>query len=197
MQHRRRLSGAPRPGGGILLCASSARRCKLCNVATRLCTIVCFSALAIAPLTAEGVSHYTMLDGNKIRYDSFGGGDEAVVFIHGWTCDSTFWKAQAPIYEQRRSLLIDLPGHGLSDKPEIPYTMELFARAVDAVITDAKAPKATLAAHSMGALVTIQFLRMHSEKVAGRACSTPCSPSRPTSRYATRFRQKCFPLRNM
>ena len=108
-----------------------------------------------------------MLDGNKIHYDSFGAGSEAVVFIHGWTCDSTFWKAQAPIYEQRRSLLIDLPGHGLSDKPDIPYTMELFARAVDAVMTDAKVHKATLAGHSMGTPVAVQFLRMHPDKVAG------------------------------
>ena len=124
--------------------------------------------LACATLTAaEGVSHFASLDGNKIHYDSFGQGDEAVVFIHGWTCDSTFWKAQAPIYENRRSLLIDLPGHGLSDKPEIPYTMELFARAVDAVMSDAKVRKATLAGHSMGTPVAVQFLRMHPEKVAG------------------------------
>jgi pimeloyl-ACP methyl ester carboxylesterase len=118
-------------------------------------------------MASEAVSHFAVLDGNKIHYDSFGAGDEAVVFIHGWTCDSTFWKAQAPIYEQRRSLLIDLPGHGLSDKPEIPYTMDLFARAVDAVMSDAKVRKATLAGHSMGTPVAVQFLRMHPEKVAG------------------------------
>ena len=94
-------------------------------MATKLSTIACFLAVAAHLSAAEAVSHFALLDGNKIHYDSFGAGDEAVVFIDGWTCDSTFWKAQAPIYEQRRSLLIDLPGHGLSDKPEIPYTMEL------------------------------------------------------------------------
>jgi pimeloyl-ACP methyl ester carboxylesterase len=126
------------------------------------------SVLALAPLSAaNAVSHFASLDGNRIHYDSFGQGDEAVVFIHGWTCDSTFWKAQAPIYEKTHSLLIDLPGHGLSDKPEIPYTMELFARAVDAVMIDAKVRKATLAGHSMGTPVAVQFLRMHPEKVAG------------------------------
>jgi pimeloyl-ACP methyl ester carboxylesterase len=137
-------------------------------VARKRFSIVCLSVLAFAPLTAaEAVSYFASLDGNKIHYDSFGQGDEAVVFIHGWTCDSTFWKAQAPIYEHRRSLLIDLPGHGLSDKPEIPYTMELFARAADAVMIDAKVRKATLAGHSMGTPVAVQFLRMHPEKVAG------------------------------
>jgi pimeloyl-ACP methyl ester carboxylesterase len=166
------------------------RRCKLCNVTRELFTIVCFSAVAIAPLTAsEAVSHFAVLDGNKIHYDSFGAGDEAVVFIHGWTCDSTFWKAQAPIYEQRRSLLIDLPGHGLSDKPEIPYTMELFARAVDAVMTDAKIRKVTLAGHSMGTPVAVQFLRMHPAKVAGLVIVDGFIPQPPKT-DAEREKQK-------
>jgi pimeloyl-ACP methyl ester carboxylesterase len=133
-----------------------------------LSTVVCFSPLALAPLTAaEAVSHFATLDGVKIHYDSFGQGDEAVVFIHGWTCDRTFWKAQAPVYETRRSVLIDLPGHGLSDKPDIPYTMDLFARAVDAVLTDASVRRATLVGHSMGTPVAVQFLRLRPEKVAG------------------------------
>jgi pimeloyl-ACP methyl ester carboxylesterase len=125
------------------------------------------AAFCLAVLGLAGQSRFTKLDANKIHYLSFGTGDEAVVFIHGWTCDATFWKMQAPVYEKRRSLLIDLPGHGLSDKPEVPYTMELFARAVDAVTADAKVRKATLVGHSMGTPVAVQFLRMHPEKVAG------------------------------
>lgn len=159
-------------------------------MARKLSPLVCLSVLAIAPLSAaEAVSHFASLDGNKIHYDSFGQGDEAVVFIHGWTCDSTFWKAQAPIYETRRSLLIDLPGHGLSDKPEIPYTMELFARAVDAVMIDAKVRKATLAGHSMGTPVVVQFLRMHPEKVAGLAIVDGFIPQPPKD-DAEREKQK-------
>jgi pimeloyl-ACP methyl ester carboxylesterase len=140
----------------------------MCNVTRTLCTAGFLLALAIPALPAEDrASHFTKVDGNRVHYLSFGKGDEAVVFIHGWTCDATFWKAQAPVYEKRRSLLIDLPGHGLSDKPEIPYTMELFARAVDAAMVDAKVRKATLVGHSMGTPVAVQFLRMHPAKVAG------------------------------
>ena len=112
-------------------------------------------------------SRFAVLDGHRIHYLSFGKGDQAVVFIHGWTCDSTFWKMQAPVYENRRSLLIDLPGHGLSDKPRIPYTMEMFARAVNAVMADAKVRPATLVGHSMGTPVAIEFLRLFPRRVAG------------------------------
>jgi pimeloyl-ACP methyl ester carboxylesterase len=140
-------------------------RCTLSNVFRKFLAAFCVAVLGLASASAQ--SRFTKLDGNKIHYLSFGAGDEAVVFIHGWTCDATFWKMQAPVYEKRRSLLIDLPGHGLSDKPEIPYTMELFARAVDAVMSDAKVRKATLVGHSMGTPVAVQFLRMHPERVAG------------------------------
>jgi hypothetical protein len=35
-------------------------------------------------------------DGAKVHYESYGTGKEAIVFIHGWTCDLTFWRGQAP-----------------------------------------------------------------------------------------------------
>ncbi len=137
-------------------------------MAKKLFPLAWISVLALVPAAgSEAVSRFATLDGSKIHYLSFGQGDTAVVFIHGWTCDSTFWKAQAPIYENRRSLLIDLPGHGQSDKPDIKYTMELFARAVDAVMKDAKVDKATLVGHSMGTPVAVQYLRLHPDRVAG------------------------------
>ena len=89
------------------------------------------------------------------------------MFIHGWTCDATFWRFQAPVYENRRSLLIDLPGHGQSDKPESDYSQEFFARAVEAVMRDARVDRAVLIGHSMGMAVSVQFLRMYPGKVSG------------------------------
>ena len=29
-------------------------------------------------------------DGAKVHYESYGTGTEALVFVHGWTCDLTF-----------------------------------------------------------------------------------------------------------
>jgi pimeloyl-ACP methyl ester carboxylesterase len=124
-------------------------------------------ALALTQLSAaEPQSHTANLNGHKIHYLSTGQGDEALVFIHGWTCDATFWRTQAPVYDARRSLIVDLPGHGLSDKPDIPYTMDLYAQAVNAVMMDAKVTKATLIGHSMGTAVAVQFLRLYPDKVA-------------------------------
>jgi pimeloyl-ACP methyl ester carboxylesterase len=99
-------------------------------------------------------------DGSRVHYESYGKGQEAVVFIHGWTCDLTFWRGQAPLYQKHRALLIDLPGHGQSEKPEVAYTQERFARAIDAVMRDAEVTRAVLVGHSMGGPVALTFLRL-------------------------------------
>jgi pimeloyl-ACP methyl ester carboxylesterase len=103
-------------------------------------------------------------DGSRVYYESYGQGKEAVVFIHGWTCDLTFWRGQAPVYEKHRALLIDLPGHGQSDKPEVSYTQERFARAIDAVMRNAAVERAVLVGHSMGGPVIFSFMKLFPEK---------------------------------
>jgi pimeloyl-ACP methyl ester carboxylesterase len=105
-----------------------------------------------------------MYDGSRVHYESYGKGSDAVVFIHGWTCDHTFWRGQAPIYETHRALLVDLPGHGQSEKPDVAYTQERFARAINAVMRDAGVDRAVLVGHSMGGPVALTFLRLFANK---------------------------------
>src|SRR5260370_18469286 len=102
----------------------------------------------------------TTYDGARVHYESYGQGNEAVVFIHGWTCDLTFWRGQSGVYQKHRSLLIDLPGHGQSDKPETAYTMEHFARAINGVLPDAGVRRAVLVGPSMGGPVIFTYLRL-------------------------------------
>jgi pimeloyl-ACP methyl ester carboxylesterase len=98
----------------------------------------------------------------RVHYRSLGRGDTALVFVHGWTCDLTFWRAQVPAFAGKaRLILIDLPGHGQSDKPKVEYTMDLFARAVHAVLADAGVKDAVLIGHSMGTPVVRQFYRLY------------------------------------
>ena len=122
---------------------------------------------AILFLTTALFAADVTYDGAKVHYESYGNGTDAVVFIHGWTCDLTFWRGQAPVYEKHRSLLIDLPGHGQSAKPEVAYTQERFARAVDAVMRDAGVQRAVLVGHSMGGPVALTFLRLFPAKTKG------------------------------
>jgi pimeloyl-ACP methyl ester carboxylesterase len=128
-------------------------------------------ALVVAATSAaafDGESQYAKLDGARIHYKSYGKGKDALVLIHGWGSNLTFWRDQIPEFAKRnRVIALDLPGHGESDKPEIAYSMDLFANAIDAVMRDAKVERAVVMGHSMGTPVARQFYRKYPQKTLG------------------------------
>ncbi len=137
----------------------------------RLLLLVLCGLMLAATARAQGAkqsqteSRYASLDGARIRYQSYGKGREALVLIHGWTCNLDNWREVIPDLSKRsRVIAIDLPGHGQSDKPQLAYTMDLFARAVDAVMQDAGVKRAVLVGHSMGTPVARQFYRKYPQK---------------------------------
>jgi pimeloyl-ACP methyl ester carboxylesterase len=110
-------------------------------------------------------SRYVSLDRTRIYYQSYGKGHNALVLIHGWSCNLDYWRDQIPDFAKRnRVIAIDLPGHGQSDKPQLVYSMDFFARAVDAVLHDAGVKRAVLVGHSMGTPVARQFYRKYPKK---------------------------------
>jgi pimeloyl-ACP methyl ester carboxylesterase len=119
-----------------------------------------------AAQTSKPKLRFAQLDGMRVHYENYGGGKQALVFIHGWTCNTTFWKDNIPAFvNATRVIAIDLPGHGQSDKPEkTVYSMDLFARAIDAVLQHAKVESAVLVGHSMGTPVIRQFYRKYPAK---------------------------------
>ena len=115
-----------------------------------------------------GDDKYAKLGANKIHYKSFGKGKDAVVLVHGWTCNLELWREQFPELSKRaRVLALDLPGHGLSDKPETTYSMDLFSDAIDAVMKYEHFEHAVLVGHSMRTPVVRQFYRKYPQKTLG------------------------------
>jgi pimeloyl-ACP methyl ester carboxylesterase len=111
-------------------------------------------------------SRFAKFGDTKIHYLNRGKGDSAVVFVHGWTCNADFWKSQMADFPSLRLIAIDLAGHGHSDKPKVAYTMDYFARSIDAALTDAKVKHAVLVGHSMGTPVIRQYYRLFPTKTA-------------------------------
>lgn len=116
----------------------------------------------VSPLSGASVG------GLKIHSSARGRGNAAVVFVHGWTCDSSSWAAQVPVFAKKyRVLTLDLPGHGQSAAPaDGRFSMDLFAQAVEAVRAEAKVDKIVLVGHSMGAPVIRQYARLYPQHVA-------------------------------
>jgi pimeloyl-ACP methyl ester carboxylesterase len=116
---------------------------------------------------SELKSRFAEYGETKVHYRVSGKGVEAMIFVHGWTCDWSFWQGQMGAFPRVRVIALDLPGHGRSDKPQVDYTMEYFARSIEAVMRDAGVKRAVLVGHSMGTPVIRQFYRLYPEKTLG------------------------------
>jgi pimeloyl-ACP methyl ester carboxylesterase len=108
------------------------------------------------------------LDGIQIHSTTSGKGPRTVILVHGWTCDESSWQSQAPaLAAYYRVITIDLPGHGKSGSPKDgKFSMNLFARAVEAVRSEAKVDRVVLAGHSMGTPVIVQYARLYPQHTA-------------------------------
>jgi pimeloyl-ACP methyl ester carboxylesterase len=119
-------------------------------------------------ISASSPAAAASVDGINLHWTSVGSGPQTLIFIHGWTCDDTSWSAQVPVLSKKyRVLTIDLPGHGKSGMPrDGAFSMDLFARAVEAVRAEAKADTLVLVGHSMGTPAIRQYARLYPQRVA-------------------------------
>ena len=146
--------------------------------AIALCAVLLGFVSAVPAEETRGLSRMAQLDSAKIHFTEYGSGETALVFVHGWACDETFWSGQAAALGGKFHVItIDLPGHGQSDKPAIAYTMDLYARAIDAVLNEAGVKTVTLIGHSNGTPAIRQFYRQFPAKT--RALVIVDGPLRP------------------
>ena len=108
------------------------------------------------------------LDGMTIHSTSTGKGAKTLLLVHGWTCDESSWAGNVPeLSKHYRVITLDLPGHGKSGSPKDgKITMDLFARAVEAVRAEQKVDKVILVGHSMGTPVIREYAHLYPQHVA-------------------------------
>ncbi|MFH9827294.1 alpha/beta fold hydrolase [Streptomyces bobili] len=108
--------------------------------------------------------------GSRIRWTEAPGEEPARVYVHGLGAASAVYHAHVaarPELAGRRSLFVDLPGHGISDRPQdFGYTLEEHADAVAAALDAAGVTGAELVAHSMGGSVAIVLAHRRPDLVA-------------------------------
>lgn len=105
-------------------------------------------------------------DGTPISYEIYGSGDPVLVFVHGWSCDSRYWRAQVPYFSRNhRVLVVDLAGHGHSGLGRTQYTMASFGEDVRAVVEATGSQKIILIGHSMGGSVIAEAAALIPDRV--------------------------------
>jgi len=90
-------------------------------------------------------------DGVPIHYQVQGSGTPTLFFVHCWSGDQTYWKAQVSHFSPHyRVVTLDLAGHGKSDLNRKDWTISAFAQDVVAVVDDLNLDEIVLIGHSMG-----------------------------------------------
>lgn len=107
-------------------------------------------------------------DGVPISYEVHGAGEPALVFVHGWSCDSRYWRKQLPVFSKNyKVVLIDLAGHGHSGFNRQDYTMRAFGEDVKAVIEATNSQQVILIGHSMGGTAIAHTALLIPQQVKG------------------------------
>jgi pimeloyl-ACP methyl ester carboxylesterase len=103
------------------------------------------------------MTEFASVSGVRLAYDVAGAGDPAMVFVHGWCCDRSYFAPQVAHFAARHTVAaVDLRGHGASSGPNpVPgvYDIAVLAEDVLAVAAAAGLGQPVLVGHSLGALV--------------------------------------------
>ena len=120
-----------------------------------------------------------MCDGHQLVYDDYGdrGSDRLLVYIHGLMLDSEINRGIAGALADggHRVVLIDLLGHGRSDKPThaSEYRIDTYAEQVVGLLDHLEVPAAVLGGMSLGANVSLFTASRHPERVRGLVLEMP------------------------
>jgi pimeloyl-ACP methyl ester carboxylesterase len=130
--------------------------------------LIKFEAEGAAPLPDTKIQGYVENDGACIWYAAYGSGSP-VILLHGGMGNSGNWGYQVPalLKDGYRAIVIDSRGHGRSTRDGQPYSYELLASDVTAVMDALNIKKAALVGWSDGACTALILASQAPARVAG------------------------------
>lgn len=131
------------------------------------CTFILFVTAFISFASASVLS-VTSADGVSINYEIQGKGSPTLFFVHGWSCDSTYWSDQISFFKDKFQVItIDLPGHGKSGDNREFWTVAKFGEDVASVANQLDLKQVILIGHSLGGPIVIEAEPRISDRVIG------------------------------
>jgi len=138
------------------------------------------SAPGVASCTLMPLPHQMRTfqsDSLTLSYEVHGSGDRTFVYLHGLLLDAAVNRrlAQDLAAGGNRVVLLDLPGHGASDKPRqaAAHRMDAYARHVVALLDELGVERAVVGGMSLGADVTLMTALAAPERLAGMVIEMP------------------------
>src|SRR5579859_6728071 len=120
------------------------------------------ATVAATPPVGEPRSFLKVIDGVKLHWVEYGrsGPLPAAVLLHGLIDSHHTWRQIAPeLARDRRVLVLDLPGHGLSDRPDTRYELAWYSRLVASWMEALGLSQIDVVGHSLGGGIALMLLR--------------------------------------
>lgn len=119
-------------------------------------------------ILAQSIEKVKSKDGTEIAYTIQGKGEPALVFVHGWSCNKSYWDEQVKTFSPKYKVVtIDLAGHGESGKNRKDFTPKSFGADIAAVVNKLNLKKVIMIGHSMGGADIIEAAALLKGKVIG------------------------------
>ncbi len=138
------------------------------SVCMTICLVILFLIFGVLQAEAKWPRVVPSKDGIPISFEVHGTGEPTLVFVHGWSCDARYWRAQVPHFSKsHRVVTIDLAAHGHSGTTRSEYSMLAFGEDVQAVTEAIDSNRVILVGHSMGGSVIAEAARLMPKRVIG------------------------------
>ena len=125
----------------------------------------------------DGGVHTLTFGGYRLSYETYGSGDRVLVWLHGLLLDANLSRhvARALAARGNRVVLLDLLGHGRSDKPRHAgmHRMDLYAEQVLCLLDELGVDQAVLGGVSLGANVSLLAAVRAPERIRGLILEMP------------------------
>jgi pimeloyl-ACP methyl ester carboxylesterase len=101
---------------------------------------------------------FVNIDGSKIRYIKTGSSKKNLVLIHGLGASAERWEPILSYFGKHYNVIVpDLIGFGYSDKPNIDYTADFFARFVSSFVETLGLDTTAIVGSSLGGQIAIEY----------------------------------------
>ena len=127
-----------------------------------------FISVILVSLTFAQTEYSTIntFDDTPIVYEKTGNGEQALVFVHCWSCDKNYWQNQLEYFGNKYTVIaIDLAGHGESGLDREDWTVENYGKDVKAVVEKENLSNVILIGHSMGGPVVLSAAEQLGDEV--------------------------------
>jgi pimeloyl-ACP methyl ester carboxylesterase len=124
----------------------------------------------------EPRSFFRVVDGVKLHWLEYGVQSlkTPVVLLHGLNDSHLAWRQIAPeLARDRRVFALDLPGHGLSDRPDAGYELAWYTRLVASWIEASGLSQVDIVGHSLGGGIALMLLRVCRPRIRRLVLAAP------------------------